>query len=75
MQRLQIRNPEYIKWENDVTEHIEDLLEATRSDAQGIVEGQARAMTLAWARKLDARSAADRVIKAATPAQEAGQAR
>lgn len=75
MQRLQIRKPEYIQWENEVTERIEDMLEATRSDAQGIVEGQSRTMALAWVGKLDARSAAERVIKAATPTQEAGPAR
>jgi hypothetical protein len=55
----------FAEWEGEVTRHIEELLEATTSDAQGIVEAQPFIMQQAWGEGIPPAEAAARVKKAA----------
>lgn len=64
---LHVGDTDYVEWEDDVTRHIEEKLDASRTDAQGIVEGQPATMAKAWARRTDASKTAALVIRAATP--------
>lgn len=54
----------FAEWEGAVTRQLEDLLEATTSDAQGIVEAQPFIMQQAWGEGITPAEAAARVKKA-----------
>lgn len=56
----------YADWEGEIIELLEDQLDATRSDAQGIVMGQEFAMAQAWGLGLKPAEAAQKVLVAAT---------
>ena len=56
-------------WEDAVARVIEEREDISRSDAQGLMEGQHRALERAWSQKLTPERGAYRVILAATPGQ------
>lgn len=53
-------------WDVAVTDAVGDALQACRSDAQAIVEGQPEAMAMACRQMLDPQASAVLVIEAAT---------
>lgn len=67
---LETASPLYEEWEEAIYQQIETVHNMTRSDAQGIVMGQAFAMAQAWGLGQEAIEAAKTVIDAATPAAE-----
>lgn len=54
----------YAAWEGEIYEHIEEKLEVTRSDAQGIVMAQEFAMSQAWGMGLNSVDAAKKIMDA-----------
>lgn len=65
-----LRSEQYIAWEDDVTNRIGLEFEATRSDAQAIVEGQYEILAQAWQHGLSAEETAKKVAEAASPKTE-----
>lgn len=51
-----------VEWETEVVFQLEEKLDATTSDAQGIMEAHQFAVSQAWGRGLDAAVAADHII-------------
>lgn len=54
-----------VEWETEVVFQLEEKLDATTSDAQGIMEAHQFAVSQAWGRGLDAAVAADHIIGSA----------
>jgi hypothetical protein len=61
-----------VKWENEVTEEIEEQLEATRSDAQGFLEANEELMNDAWNKGLSPKKTADWLINKNTKPYQLG---
>lgn len=57
-------NPTFSEWEGEVTRQLEERLEVSTSDAQGIVEAQSFVMRQAWGEGLAPAETAERVDKA-----------
>lgn len=53
----------YSDWENEVTEALENELEISRSDAQGLVEANEFELKQAWGKGLSASATAKQIIK------------
>ena len=50
---------DYDKWNGEVIDHVEMMLDITRSDAQGIVMAQAFTLSRSWAKALSAKATAE----------------
>lgn len=74
LQRLTLQRPAFVAWEDEVTDELGAALDVCRSDAQGIVEAQAKTIVSAWLSQLDAKTAAALVIEAAAPKDTEGAA-
>ncbi len=57
----------YSQWIGEIYAVVETKLEVTRSDAQGIVDGQAFTLAKMWSLAASAEDAATAIIKDATP--------
>ncbi|MGE6473399.1 hypothetical protein [Serratia proteamaculans] len=55
----------YLDWEEAVTLLVADALEASYSDASGVVEAQGQCMQQSWAKSLDAKQTAAKILAAA----------
>lgn len=61
---------ERLEWEEKVYLDIEEILEITRSDAQGIVGANSAVLESAWAQSLTARAAALAIVSKNPPTGE-----
>ncbi|BAU77436.1 hypothetical protein ppKF707_2433 [Metapseudomonas furukawaii] len=58
----------FAAWEGEVTDLIAEALDASYSDAQGVVEAQPLCMQLAWSMGMSVQEAAAKILADATSA-------